>query len=70
MFAFLIQSSLPLRGRWLILPALFTIVIVLGALAACYWLNQHAVRRTLEPRRKELEDFLASLGDEPPTGGP
>jgi len=29
-----------------------------------YWLNQYAVRKQLEPRRKELNDLLASL-DEP-----
>lgn len=27
-----------------------------------YWLNQFAVRKNLEPRRKELEALLASLG--------
>jgi phosphoglycerol transferase MdoB-like AlkP superfamily enzyme len=26
-----------------------------------YWLNQYAVRKTLEPRRQELESLLASL---------
>lgn len=29
-----------------------------------YWLNQHAVRKTLEPRRQELRTLLQSL-DEP-----
>jgi len=26
-----------------------------------YWLNQHAMRKQLEPRRKELQDLLGSL---------
>lgn len=32
-----------------------------------YWLNQYAVRKELEPRRKELQDLLGSL-DEPGEG--
>jgi CubicO group peptidase (beta-lactamase class C family) len=32
-----------------------------------YWLNQRAVRRDLEPRRKELFTLLATLSDEPAT---
>jgi hypothetical protein len=30
-----------------------------------YWLNQKAVRSSLEPRRRELADLLASLGPNP-----
>jgi hypothetical protein len=31
-----------------------------------YWLNQHAIRQQLEPRRQELLGLLASLQEEPP----
>jgi hypothetical protein len=31
-----------------------------------YWINQKAVRSTLEPRRQELTTLLQSLSDEPP----
>ena len=34
------------------------IVLVNGYI---YWLNQHAVRKSLEPRRRELESLLAGL---------
>lgn len=36
------------------------IVLVYGFL---YWLNQHAVRQDLEPRRKELENLLRALSE-------
>jgi hypothetical protein len=34
-----------------------------------YWLNQYTVRRTLEPRRKELEELLASLNEDVSNAG-
>jgi hypothetical protein len=40
--------------------------IVGGVYAWIYWLNQQAVRATLEPRRQELTSLLQSLSDEPP----
>jgi hypothetical protein len=30
-------------------------------LAGVYWLNRYAVRAGLEPRRRELQELLASL---------
>jgi CubicO group peptidase (beta-lactamase class C family) len=65
--AFFIQVGLSLRaGGWLlvvgnvVLLELFVAVLYGGV----YWLNQHAVRRQLEPRRQELLALLISLGDD------
>src|SRR5205814_272176 len=49
------------------LPALaeFAAVAFVFALVAwfIYWLNQYAVRKDLEPRRKELQTLLKSLNE-------
>lgn len=42
---------------------IFGILIMWGI----YELNQHAVRKNLEPRRDELREFLASLDENAPT---
>lgn len=47
----------------------FGTVIVGGVFAWIYWINQNAVRSTLEPRRQELAAMLKSLSDEPPAPG-
>ncbi|MGD0615579.1 MAG: hypothetical protein ABSA69_09090 [Verrucomicrobiota bacterium] len=55
------------RARTSGIPAMFAWVItaLLGALVywGVYWLNQFAVRKKLEPRRKELETLLTSLNE-------
>ena len=41
-------------------------VVVIGLLYwAIYWVNQFAVRKSLAPRRQELETLLASLNENP-----
>jgi hypothetical protein len=43
------------------------ITLVVGGVYTCiYWVNQKAVRSTLEPRRQELASLLRNLLDEPP----
>jgi hypothetical protein len=42
------------------------ITVAVAILVAVYRLNQHAVRRELEPRRQELEVLLANLKEERP----
>ena len=44
----------------------FVTVVVGGVYTWIYWINQKAVRSTLEPRRQELTSMLRSLSDEPP----
>ena len=44
----------------------FVTVVVGGVYIWIYWINQKAVRSTLEPRRQELTSLLRSLLDEPP----
>ena len=40
--------------------------LILGLLYwGIYWVNQFAVRKSLEPRRRELETLLASLNEKP-----
>ena len=42
-------------------------IVVYGAVyGGVYWLNQRAVRKTLEPRRQELEALLAETGNPVP----
>jgi hypothetical protein len=41
-----------------------TLIVVLAALSWAYWLNQRAVRTSLEPRRHELETLLTSIKEE------
>ena len=35
-----------------------------------YWLHQRGIEKKLEPRRKELEELLASLNENPPVAAP
>ena len=44
----------------------FATVVVGGVYTWIFWINQKAVRSTLEPRRQELRSLLRSLSDEPP----
>ncbi len=66
MLAFVAQLAwLKYSGFWLI--TLFFVPFVLFLLATyalVYYMNQRAVRRELEPRRRELLTLLATLGDE------
>jgi hypothetical protein len=41
----------------------FAAAVVGGAYTWVYWINQKAVRSTLEPRRRELQGLLAGLKD-------
>jgi len=53
-------------GWWAALAVSEVVALLLIVLAVVYWLNQHAVRTELEPRRRELEALLMSLEDETP----
>ena len=53
-------------GWWTALAGSGVISVGGLVLAGIYWLNQYAVRSELEPRRRELETLLMSLGDETP----
>src|SRR5262249_3603009 len=54
-------------GRWwAALWAGMMAIVVVMVFAGVYWLNQSAVRCTLEPRRQELKALLTSLKDETP----
>jgi hypothetical protein len=53
-------------GWWTALAASEVVVLGVIVFAGVYWLNQYAVRSGLEPRRRELETLLMSLGDETP----
>jgi hypothetical protein len=56
-------------GGWWTALAAFGVLVAFGVviiLAGIYWLNQYAVRSSLEPRRRELETLLMSLEDETP----
>lgn len=51
-------------GSWVLLAAgQIPFLIVIGVFAFVYWLNQYAVRKTLEPRREELQTLLGTLRD-------
>src|SRR3954469_16440356 len=54
-------------GRWtgVLEAAAFALVCGLLGWIIC-WLSQHGVRKSLEPRRKELEELLAGLNENPP----
>ena len=43
------------------------VILLLGGLIywGIYWLNQFAVRKSLEPRRQELESLLTSINENP-----
>jgi hypothetical protein len=68
MLAFIGQVAWQERsgGRWTALAVSVVVALGVVVLAAVYWLNQYAVRSELEPRRRELETLLMSLGDETP----
>lgn len=52
-------------GGWLpMLLAAIPFAITIGVFAFVYWLNQHAVRTTLEPRRRELQALADELNAE------
>jgi hypothetical protein len=51
-------------GWWTALGASGVVAIGLIVFAGIFWLNQCAVRCTLEPRRRELEALSVSLKDE------
>ncbi|QEH38819.1 hypothetical protein OJF2_74290 [Aquisphaera giovannonii] len=71
MFAFVGQVAwrLPM-GVWpAALFGLLASAILSGTLAGVYWINQHAVRADLEPRRRKLDALRASLADEEPAAG-
>ncbi|MDG3007391.1 hypothetical protein [Paludisphaera mucosa] len=52
-------------GGWLTaLVAATATAFVIAVLSGVYWLNLHAVRTDLEPRRRELETLLRGLEDE------
>jgi hypothetical protein len=55
------------RGNvWEMAVATSIAVVIVGVVnAGVYWINQKAVRSTLEPRRQELAVMLKSLSDEP-----
>jgi hypothetical protein len=68
MMAFLAQVAWQKRsGGWGIALNV-AIVAAMAAItfASIYWLNRHAVRSRLEPRRQELEAMLISLSDDSP----
>jgi hypothetical protein len=49
-------------GGWhVVFGAVAGLAVVLLLLAGVYWLNRYAVRAGLEPRRRELQELLASL---------
>jgi hypothetical protein len=56
------------EAGWLGALASFAMMVVFLAAVYgfIYWLNQYAVRTTLEPRRQELAALLSSLEDETP----
>jgi MFS family permease len=50
------------HGRWnAAVVAVQTAILFVIVGAFVYWLNQRAVRKDLEPRRRELQELLASL---------
>jgi hypothetical protein len=66
LLAFFAQVTWRARsGGWTTALGLFVVVAFASLVfAGIYWLNQHAVRADLEPRRLELERLLLSLKDE------
>ncbi len=64
--AYFLHVSWQISGTWwLFVPAaIFWSLFVLVIYGAIYWLNQFAVRKTLEPRRQDLLKLVASLEDE------
>jgi hypothetical protein len=66
MLAFFGQNAWRERGGgwWTVLSVSMVSSFALGVLAFVDWLNRHAIRAELEPRRKELEAILANLAEE------
>lgn len=66
LLAFFAQTFWQARagGWWTLLAAALAVAVGVVVFASVYWLNQSAVRSELEPRRRELETLLISLGDE------
>jgi hypothetical protein len=50
-------------GSSVVIAALVGTLVVALLYWGIYWVNQFAVRKSLEPRRKELEALLASLNE-------
>ena len=71
MLPFLAQSAWRERGGgwWTALAVSLVSLAAASVFAAIHHLNQHAVRTALEPRRRELETLLKSLGEESPDAG-
>ena len=53
-------------GWWTALAVSEVVALGVGVLAGISWMNRYAVRRELEPRRREMETLLMSLEDETP----
>jgi hypothetical protein len=66
LLAFVVQVAWLHSRGWLdVLDHLAApVIVILVTFCFVYWLNQHAVRSKLEPRRQELLTLLASLRDE------
>jgi hypothetical protein len=66
LLAFQIHVTWQIHDRlahwWMFLASHVAIVAIV--FAGVYWLNQQAIRRSLEPRRQELQKLLQSLEDE------
>lgn len=50
-------------GWWVVLVVAGMTAVATALFGGVYWLNQHAIRSQLEPRRQELKALLASLND-------
>ena len=63
MMAFFLHVSWNTSSSWVgfSFSVVFWIVFVFVIYGAVYWLNQYAVRKTLEPRRQDLLKLVASL---------
>jgi CubicO group peptidase (beta-lactamase class C family) len=57
-------------GWWVVLVVAGMIAVAGAILGAVYWLNQHAIRSELEPRRQELQALLAGLKEATEAGSP
>jgi hypothetical protein len=66
LMAFFLQVSWQVSGGWwdFSLHVVFWSLFMLVIYGAVYWANQYSVRETLEPRRHELLNLVASLEDD------
>jgi CubicO group peptidase (beta-lactamase class C family) len=66
LMAFFVHVSWNTSSSWVELSfsVVFWIVFVFVIYGLVYWLNQYAVRKTLEPRRQDLLKLVASLESE------